>query len=73
MNLLKVQLDKKRTVHVVNMLGNSLHTHTTLTCFGEHLQYLLIVGQRSERLKKGWYAMKAYQPFYASFEMIKQV
>jgi hypothetical protein len=55
------------------MLGNSLHTHTTLTCFGEHLQYLLIVGQRSERLKKGWYAIKAYQPFYASFEMIKQV
>jgi hypothetical protein len=43
------------------MLGNGLHAYTTLTCFGKDHLYLLVV----IHVKKGWYAIEAYQPFYA--------
>jgi hypothetical protein len=56
------------------VLRNGLHTYATLTSLGENLQYLLIVsherckmeeGRRKMEDKKGWYAIEAYQPFYA--------
>ena len=47
-NIFVVGLHKEGAIHVINVLCNGLHAYTTFTSLGENLQYLLVVGQRSE-------------------------
>ena len=47
-NLFVVGLHKEGAIHVINVLCNGLHAYTTFTSLSEYLQYLLVVGQRSE-------------------------
>ena len=49
MYLLQIGLKKKRAVHVIDVLGQLLHTYTLLAHIGQNPQYLLVVRHSRKR------------------------